>query len=327
MKTSLNLKRKGQGFKGHVSFIQNLSLSLPSRLLSFSRGDTEGETEISPRRWNLLVDGISRSLYRWNRRLSLSGRRIRVSLALLDDSASLSLSLDLVDESASPSLSSTIPPPSRSPRCLRVSLALHDGSPGSSFTPPLSPARGYPRRNQTEIKSKVFFLLCLNHSLLYRFVCCVACVSCLFMSLDSTRLCLCLYLLIIFAIAYVSVFVYIDHFIILHVSHASLMFVYVSWFNSVMSLSLFVNHFCDSLCLCVCLCRSLYNSSCVSCVACVCLCLVIQEMINQGVSIYQSVVLDSLCLCRSVLVFVYVYWFKRWCLSICFLNYLVSESF
>ncbi|KAF3605814.1 hypothetical protein DY000_02047595 [Brassica cretica] len=66
--------------------------------------------------------------------LSLSGRRIRVSLALLDDSASLSLSLSLVDESASPSLSSTIPPPSRSPRRLRVSLTLHDGSPRSSFT-------------------------------------------------------------------------------------------------------------------------------------------------------------------------------------------------
>ncbi|KAF3555069.1 hypothetical protein Bca4012_028925 [Brassica carinata] len=50
----------------------------------------------------------------------------------------LSLSLDLVDDSASPALSSTIPPPSRSPRHLRVSLDLLDASAylSISSTPP-----------------------------------------------------------------------------------------------------------------------------------------------------------------------------------------------
>lgn len=193
---------------------------------------------ISRRRWSLrLVDGISRNLYRWNRRLSVCGRRISVSTGLLGDSASLSLSVSL-------SISSTIPPPSRSPRRLCVSLALHDGSLHLSLRPVAI-------IHEIKPKSKAKFF---------------------------------------------PLYVWIIHFFIdsFVVMHACVVFVYVWWLNSVMYLSLFVNH------------SMVY--------------------VSVFVIIHASellLVFVCVSICNRDCWIVYVYWFKRWCFSICFLIFLV----
>ncbi|WZZ78681.1 hypothetical protein YC2023_099253 [Brassica napus] len=84
------------------------------------------------------------------------------SVSLTIPPLSLSLSIGLVVESASPCLSSTIPPPSRSPRRLRVSLALHDGSLHLSLRPvaiideikPKSKAKWSVKRHEVSSKKR-----------------------------------------------------------------------------------------------------------------------------------------------------------------------------
>ncbi|KAG2293825.1 hypothetical protein Bca52824_040494 [Brassica carinata] len=101
---------------------QSESLSVESSPLSL--WSTNPRLPRSLRRFHLSLS-FSLSISSMNPRLCRSLRRFHLSLSISSMNPRLPRSLD---DSTS----------SRSPRRLRVSLALHDGSPRSSFTPPLS---------------------------------------------------------------------------------------------------------------------------------------------------------------------------------------------